>query len=118
MKIISSFCAALLIVASFASSALAATDQGKVNPLPAPYAAAPADETGHIKVADRFGAGLATGIIGTLIIGGIAKSKRHHGRHYRYRHHRSCSYWSRQCAHNWGYGGKNYYGCMHYHGCR
>lgn len=29
----------------------------------------------------------------------------------------SCSYWSRRCIANWGYGNSNYYGCMRYHGC-
>jgi hypothetical protein len=29
----------------------------------------------------------------------------------------SCSYWSRRCAANWGYGNSNYYGCMQYEGC-
>ena len=28
-----------------------------------------------------------------------------------------CSYWSRRCAANWGYGGRNYRGCMKYYGC-
>jgi len=39
-------------------------------------------------------------------------------RRYYYRRHRSCSYWRRQCIRNWGYGNRNYYGCMRYHGCR
>jgi len=38
-------------------------------------------------------------------------------RHYR-RHRRSCRYWSRRCASNWGYRNSDYYGCMRYHGCR
>jgi len=42
--------------------------------------------------------------------------------HYRRRYYRrrrgSCRYWSRRCARNWGYGGKNYRGCLRYHGCR
>lgn len=29
-----------------------------------------------------------------------------------------CSYWSRRCAGNWGYGNHNYYGCLRYHRCR
>jgi hypothetical protein len=29
-----------------------------------------------------------------------------------------CSYWSRRCAANWGYGNRNYRGCMRYYGCR
>jgi hypothetical protein len=28
-----------------------------------------------------------------------------------------CDYWSNMCARNWGYGNRNYYGCMRYHGC-
>jgi|ABPU01.1.fsa_nt_gi hypothetical protein len=42
---------------------------------------------------------------------------RSHRRYRRYRG-RSCSYWSRRCARNWGFGNSNYYGCMRYHGCR
>jgi len=120
MKIISSFCAVLLMAAVYASSASAATDQGQLSLLPASPVAATANDSDHIKVADSFGAGLATGIIGSIIVGGIIKHKRHHGyrhRYYRSRHHGGCRYWSRRCAHNWGYGGKNYRGCMRYHGC-
>lgn len=29
-----------------------------------------------------------------------------------------CQYWSNQCAANWGYRNRNYYGCMRYQGCR
>ena len=29
-----------------------------------------------------------------------------------------CSYWSRRCAANWGYGGPDYRGCMRYYNCR
>lgn len=29
----------------------------------------------------------------------------------------SCDYWAQMCASNWGYGNRNYYGCMRYHGC-
>ena len=28
-----------------------------------------------------------------------------------------CEHWHNQCAHNWGYGNPDYYGCMRYHGC-
>jgi len=28
-----------------------------------------------------------------------------------------CAYWSRRCAANWGYGNRNYRGCMRYYGC-
>ena len=28
-----------------------------------------------------------------------------------------CSYWSRRCAANWGYGGPDYRGCMRYYRC-
>lgn len=121
MKFIACFCAALLMAAGFATSASAATDQSQIGLLPAPYASAPADEAEHIKVADSFGAGLVTGIVGSIIVGKALKHKRYHGyRHRRYhrsRYHRGCGYWSRRCAHNWGYGGKNYRGCMRYHGC-
>jgi hypothetical protein len=121
MRVLTSFCAALLIAFSFASSASAATTDGQPALLPVPHVAAAADESGHIKVADSFGAGLATGIIGSVIVGSIIKHKRYHG-HRKRRYHRSrrrggCSYWSRRCAHNWGYGGSNYRGCMRYHGC-
>ncbi|MFN0263781.1 hypothetical protein ACKTEK_07880 [Tepidamorphus sp. 3E244] len=30
----------------------------------------------------------------------------------------SCSYWSRRCTANWGYGNNDYRGCMRYYGCR
>jgi hypothetical protein len=30
---------------------------------------------------------------------------------------RSCDYWSARCGANWGYGNKNYRGCMRYYGC-
>jgi hypothetical protein len=30
----------------------------------------------------------------------------------------SCSYWRNQCARNWGYRNRNYYGCLRYQGCR
>ncbi len=29
-----------------------------------------------------------------------------------------CSRWRSRCARNWGYGGRNYRGCMRYHRCR
>lgn len=31
---------------------------------------------------------------------------------------RQCTYWSERCVRRWGYGNKNYRGCMRYHGCR
>ncbi|RIA55083.1 hypothetical protein [Dichotomicrobium thermohalophilum] len=121
MKFIACFCAALLMAAGFAGSASAATDQSQVGLLPVPYAAASANQSENIKVADSFGAGLATGIIGSIIVGGIIKHKRYHGyrhrRYYRSRHRGRCDYWSRRCANNWGYGGANYRGCLRYHGC-
>lgn len=121
MRFIACFCAALLMAAGFASSASAATDQARADLLPVPYEAASANAPDHIKVADGFGAGLATGIIGSIIVGKIIKHKRYHGyrhrRYYRSRHHGRCGYWSRRCADNWGYGGNNYRGCLRYHGC-
>ena len=42
-----------------------------------------------------------------------------YSRPYRsYRSGRSCSYWRDRCARSWGYGGKNYRGCLRYHRCR
>lgn len=73
--------------------------------------------------------------------GYIQSPSRKHRRHRRHRrHHRynngihfgfiapyrsyqsrgysnACSYWSRRCTANWGYGNSNYYGCLRYHGC-
>ncbi len=43
------------------------------------------------------------------------RPRRYH-RTYRSRGNR-CGYWSRRCAANWGYGGKNFRGCMRYHRC-
>lgn len=120
MKLTSYACAALLIAASVSSSASAATDQSQLNVLPAPAVQSSESDGNDIKVAGNFGAGLVTGIVGTLVIGGIVKGRAHH---YRHRHYRSryrggsCRYWSRRCANNWGYGGSNYRGCMRYHGC-
>lgn len=120
MRLASYACAALLIAASMSSSASAATDQSQFNVLPAPAVQTSADDSKDLKVAGNFGAGLATGIVGTLIIGGIVKGRAHD---YRYRHYRSryrgdrCDYWSRRCVDNWGYGGANYRGCLRYHGC-
>jgi len=121
MKFFTYICAALLLAFTFASSASAATNQGQTGLLPVPNVEAAADQSDHIKVADGFGAGLATGIIGSVIVGSIIKHKRYHGYRHR-RYHRSrgrggCGYWSRRCARNWGYGGRNYRGCMRYHGC-
>lgn len=28
-----------------------------------------------------------------------------------------CGHWSSRCADNWGYGNRNWRGCMRYHGC-
>ena len=46
--------------------------------------------------------------------------RRYYSRPYTYRRSYSsrCSRWSRRCAANWGYGGRNYRGCMKYHRCR
>lgn len=120
MRLASYACAALLIAASVSSSASAATDQSQLNVLPAPSVQTSSEDSGNTRVAGNFGAGLAAGIVGTLIIGGIARS---HAHDYRYRSHRSryrgdrCDYWSNRCEDNWGYGGSNYRGCMRYHGC-
>jgi len=119
MKFIAFLSAVALMAAGIVGSASAATDHNQTSLLPAPYVAA--DQGEHIQVADSFGAGLAVGIIGSIVVGKALKHKRYHGYHHR-RYHRSryrrgCGYWSRRCAHNWGYGGKNYRGCMRYHGC-
>lgn len=120
MKLVSYACAALLIAASVSSSASAATDQSQLNVLPAPSVQTSGDNSNDMKVAGNFGAGLAAGIVGTLIIGGIAKSRAHDYHHRSYRSRRRgdrCDYWSRRCEDNWGYGGSNYRGCLRYHGC-
>lgn len=74
MKIFGSGCAALLIAAGLAGAASAAAvqDQAAAPPVPALEAQA---ERGHLRVADAgdFGAGLAVGIIGSLIAQGIAE---------------------------------------------
>lgn len=119
MKYLCSICAALLIAAGFTASASAATQQGQIGLLPTPAVEKSAEESGHIKLAGgEFGAGLVTGIIGTIVAGKIIKHKRHYGhRYHRSRYHGRCSYWSRRCARNWGYGGSSYRGCLRYHGC-
>ena len=38
-------------------------------------------------------------------------------RSYNTRRGRSCSYWRARCAKSWGYGGRNYRGCLRYHRC-
>jgi hypothetical protein len=64
---------------------------------------------------------------------GWRRGRRHGRHHYRRRHRdsgigiflnlapryssRSCRYWSRRCANSWGYGNRNYYGCLRYYGC-
>jgi len=121
MKFLSCIFAVALAIGMVSTSASAATYTGDLGGLE--MQSAPASNTldGHVKVADSFGAGLATGIIGSVIVGSIIKHKRYHGyRHRRYhrsRYHGRCSYWSRRCARNWGYGGSNYRGCLRYHGC-
>lgn len=40
-------------------------------------------------------------------------------RYYRYRAAPSrCTHWSNRCSRRWGYGNRNYRGCMRYHRCR
>jgi len=118
MKSLLYMCAALLMAAGFATSASAATYEDTQNLVAAPAVKSEAATREHIKVADGFGAGLVTGIIGSVVVGKIIKHKRHHGyRYHRSRHYGGCRHWSRRCARNWGYGGKNYRGCMRYHGC-
>lgn len=82
---------------------------------------AEAGKRGHFSLA-------STGF--SLYIGrGHYYSPYYHRRHYyhrryyrpapRYRARPSrCQHWSRKCAANWGYGNKNWRGCMRYHGCR
>ena len=46
-----------------------------------------------------------------------------YGYYYPYRSRRyyglpRCTKWHRRCVRNWGYGNRNYTGCMRYHGCR
>lgn len=46
-----------------------------------------------------------------------------YGYYYPYRSRRyyglpRCTKWHRRCVRNWGYGNRNYRGCMRYHGCR
>ncbi len=46
-------------------------------------------------------------------------TKRRYRRSHRYRKYAGrCSRWSRRCSANWGYGNRDYRGCMKYHGCR
>lgn len=73
------------------------------------------------------------------VCAGIVRAGRHHSRRGRYfyygvpgvyfaprytyprkrvrRSRNACSYWSRRCIANWGYGNANYRGCMRYHRC-
>jgi len=120
MKSLISIFAAALIAAGMASTAFAAGDQDR----PALVPGTGVEQSGAVAVDDRiklaggdFGAGVVTGIIGSIIVDKLHRHHRYgHRRHYR-RRHGSCRYWSRRCAHNWGYGGRNYRGCMRYHGC-
>jgi len=113
-------CTAVFMIAVLATTASAATYAEPTISLPEASDVASsktADE--GIKLADGgFGAGLAVGIIGSIIVDKIED----HDRGYRYRRyhghrHRSCRHWRHRCGHNWGYRNKNYYGCLRYHGC-
>lgn len=120
MKSLISIFAAALIAAGMASTAFATADKNGTALVPGTGV----EQPGAVAVDDRmklaggdFGAGVITGIIGSIIVDKLHRRHRYYDRHdYRYRG-RSCRYWSRRCADNWGYGGSNYRGCMRYHGC-
>lgn len=81
MKGLSSVCAALLVAAGFAGAASAATTQGPaISPLPAQDVNVTAAEKG-VQVADAgdFGAGVAVGVIGSIIAQGAAEAHRDRG---------------------------------------
>lgn len=73
-KLLGSSCTALLIAAGLAGAASAATVESHAGMPSAAEAQAPL-ERGNVRVADAgdFGAGLAVGIIGSLIAQGIAE---------------------------------------------
>ena len=75
MKTLSSVCAALLVAAGFAGAASAAVEQAPAAKL-ADATAVPA-QAEHIRVADAgdFGAGVAVGVIGSLIAQGVAEER-------------------------------------------
>jgi len=75
MKKVSSVCAALLVAAGFAGAASAAQVEAPVSTLPAGIET-PAGVNG-IRVADAgdFGAGVAVGVIGSLIAQGVAEER-------------------------------------------
>lgn len=78
MKALSSVCAALLVAAGFAGAASAAATQGPaMSPVPAQDANTTAAEKG-VQVADAgdFGAGVAVGVIGSIIAHGAAEAHR------------------------------------------
>jgi len=77
MKFLSSLCAALLLSVGFASSTLAATEHGQPGKA-APLGVAKTEpQRGHVRLADAgdFGAGVAVGVIGSLIARGIAEER-------------------------------------------
>ncbi|MFP4538182.1 MAG: hypothetical protein ACLFPA_07755 [Dichotomicrobium sp.] len=86
LKGLSSVCAALLVAAGFAGAAAAAATQGPaMSPLPERDSGVTTAENG-VQVADAgdFGAGLAVGIIGSIIAHGAAEAHRdrYHGDSY------------------------------------
>jgi len=81
MKSVSLLFAALLLAAGFSGAASAAAEHGTATGLPAISAQAPAADEDGIRVADAgdFGAGLAVGIIGSIIAHGAAEAHRDRG---------------------------------------
>jgi len=73
IKTVNSICAALLVAAGFASAAVAAPSQAPVSNLPVGVEA----KTDGVRVADAgdFAAGVAVGVIGSLIAQGVAEEK-------------------------------------------
>lgn len=85
MKTVSSVCAALLVAAGFAGVASAAQVEAPVSNLPAAIEA----KTDGVRVADAgdFAAGVAVGVIGSLIAQGVAeeKARRYRDEEWRWR---------------------------------
>ena len=77
MKSMSSMCAALLVAAGFAGAASAAHVEAPVSNVPAAIEA----KADGVRVADAgdFGAGVAVGVIGSIIAQGAAEAHRERG---------------------------------------
>lgn len=80
MKLLSTSCAGLLVAMGMAGAASAATQPGQAV-MPPAFDSQAAAERSHVRVADAgdFGAGLAVGIIGSIIAQGAAEAHRDRG---------------------------------------